>query len=67
MISAFGLGGHHLGDAADEPTAIQIVHEAIDGGMTFFDNCREYNRGKSESWMGKALKGRRDQVFLIHF
>ena len=64
-LSALGLGGHHLGDAADEATAIRIVHEAIDGGITFFDNCWEYNRGKSENWMGKGLKGKRDQVFLM--
>jgi predicted aldo/keto reductase-like oxidoreductase len=64
-ISALGLGGHHLGDAKDEAAAIQICHEAVDGGITFFDNCWEYNRGKSENWMGKGLKGRRDQVFLM--
>jgi predicted aldo/keto reductase-like oxidoreductase len=65
-ISALGLGGHHLGDAKDEATAIQIVHEAIEGGITFFDNCWEYNRGKSENWMGKGLKGGyRDKVFLM--
>jgi aryl-alcohol dehydrogenase-like predicted oxidoreductase len=64
-ISALGLGGHHLGDAKDEEMAIQIVHEALDGGITFFDNCWEYNRGKSESWMGAGLKGRRDEAFLM--
>ncbi len=40
-ISALGLGGHHLGDAADEKTAVQLVHDALDGGITFFDNCWE--------------------------
>jgi uncharacterized protein len=65
QISVLGLGGHHLGDAEDERTAVQIVHEAVDGGITFFDNCWEYNRGKSENWMGKGLKGRRDRVFLM--
>lgn len=64
-ISALGLGGHHLGSAADEKTAIRIAHAAIDGGITFFDNCWEYHRGKSESWMGAALRGKRDQVFLM--
>jgi aryl-alcohol dehydrogenase-like predicted oxidoreductase len=64
-ISALGLGGHHLGDAKDEDTAIQIVHEAVEGGITFFDNCWEYNRGKSENWMGKGLRGLRDRVFLM--
>jgi len=64
-VSALGLGGHHLGDAADEKTAVRIVHEAVDGGITFFDNCWEYNCGKSENWMGKSLKGLRDRVFLM--
>ena len=64
-ISALGFGGHHLGDAPDEQIAIRIVQEAVDSGITFFDNCWEYHRGKSEDWMGKGLKGRRDKVFLM--
>jgi aryl-alcohol dehydrogenase-like predicted oxidoreductase len=64
-VSALGLGGHHLGAAKDEPAAVAIVHAALDGGITFFDNCWEYNRGKSEDWLGKGLKGRRDQAFLM--
>jgi len=64
-ISALGLGGHHLGDAPDEPTAVRIVQEAVDGGVTFFDNCWEYHRGKSEICMGRGLQGRRDKVFLM--
>jgi hypothetical protein len=35
-ISAPGLGGHHLGGAKDEKTAIEIVHRALDGGITFY-------------------------------
>jgi len=65
MVSALGLGGHHLGDAEDQKTAEQIVHTAIDEGVTFFDNCWEYHRGKSEVWLGSALKGRRQGVFLM--
>jgi aryl-alcohol dehydrogenase-like predicted oxidoreductase len=65
QISALGLGGHHLGAAKDEQTAVDIVHRAIEGGVNFFDNCWEYNRGKSEDWLGKGLKGRRDKVFLM--
>jgi uncharacterized protein len=64
-LSAMGLGGHHLGSAKDEKTAVEMMHAAIDGGVTFFDNCWEYNRGKSEDWMGKGLKGHRDKVFLM--
>jgi aryl-alcohol dehydrogenase-like predicted oxidoreductase len=65
QISALGLGGHHLGAAKDEKTAIQIVHRALAGGITFYDNCWEYNRGKSESWLGLGLKGMRDKAFVM--
>ncbi len=65
MVSALGFGGHHLGDASDEATAVQLVRDAVDGGITFFDNCWEYHRGKTEEWMGKALQGLRDHVFLM--
>lgn len=64
-ISALGLGGHHLGDAADERTAVRLVRRAVDGGITFFDNCWEYHRGKTEAWMGAGLDGVRDRVFLM--
>ncbi len=64
-ISLLGLGGHHLGDVPTVEDAIKIVHEAIDGGITFFDNCWEYHNGKSENWMGRAMLGRRDKVFLM--
>jgi predicted aldo/keto reductase-like oxidoreductase len=64
-ISALGLGGHHLGAASDEKTAVEIVHRAFDGGVTFYDCAWEYNRGKSEDWLGKGLKGLRDRAFLM--
>lgn len=59
------LGGHHLGAAKDEKTAVEIVRRAFDGGITFFDCCWEYNMGKSEDWLGKGLRGLRDQAFLM--
>jgi aryl-alcohol dehydrogenase-like predicted oxidoreductase len=64
-ISAIGFGGHHLGDAPDESTAVRLVRQAVDGGITFFDNCWEYHRGKAEAWMGAGLNGVRDRVFLM--
>jgi uncharacterized protein len=65
QVSALGFGGHHIGDAPDEDTAARLVRDAVDGGVTFFDNCWEYHRGKTEDWMGKGLKGLRNQVFLM--
>jgi aryl-alcohol dehydrogenase-like predicted oxidoreductase len=64
-ISAIGFGGHHLGDAPDQSTAVRLVRQAVDGGITFFDNCWEYHRGKTEVWMGDGLQGLRDRVFLM--
>ncbi|HVX38251.1 MAG TPA: aldo/keto reductase [Gemmatimonadaceae bacterium] len=64
-VSALGFGGHQIGDLDDEQTAIGLMQQAIDAGITFFDNCWEYHRGKTEIWMGKALLGRRDRVFLM--
>jgi uncharacterized protein len=64
-ISALGMGGHHLGDAKTVDLAIQLVHEAVDGGITFFDNCWEYWDGRAEDWLGRGLKGLRDKVFLM--
>jgi uncharacterized protein len=64
-VSVIGIGGYSLGDTPSLKEAIAIAHEAIDAGVNFFDNAWEYHDGKSEEWMGKALKGRRDKVFLM--
>jgi len=66
MVSIVGMGGWHIG-SIDEAEAISIMHEAIDNGMTFFDNAWDYHNGGAEKVMGKALAtgGRRDKVFLM--
>ena len=64
-VSILGLGGYHLGTVASVTEAIRLVHEAVDAGVTFFDNAWEYNGGRSEEWLGQALQGRRDKVFLM--
>ncbi len=65
-VSLIGVGGWHLGlKYVDEKTALRIVDAAIDRGITFFDNCWDYNKGVSEKRLGKALKGKRDGIFLM--
>ncbi len=64
-ISIIGIGGYTLGQTPSFEEAERIVHEALDAGVTFFDNAWDYHQGKSEQWMGKALKGRRDKAFLM--
>src|SRR5439155_4192538 len=65
QVSALGIGGHHLGDFKVVEDAIRLVHEAVDAGITFCDNCWEYWNGRAEDWLGRALQGRRDKVFLM--
>jgi aryl-alcohol dehydrogenase-like predicted oxidoreductase len=64
-VSALGLGGYHLGTIGSEREATRVIHAAIDAGVTFMDNAWEYHDGKSEERMGKALAGRRGDVFLM--
>ena len=65
-ISALGLGGHHIGLVKEEQDSIKLIRSAIDRGITFMDNCWDYHNGKSEIWMGKALRdGYREKVFLM--
>jgi aryl-alcohol dehydrogenase-like predicted oxidoreductase len=65
LVSALGLGGYHIGKIGSEREAIGVVHAAIDAGITFLDNAWEYHDGKSEIRMGKAIRDRRDRVFLM--
>ncbi len=66
-VSAVGVGGFHLAsDQVDARLAVRIVRTAVDRGITFMDNCWDYNEGASELRMGKALRdGYRDKVFLM--
>jgi len=65
-VSAIGLGGHHIGRPADPQEGIRIVRTAIDRGVTFMDNCWDYQDGEAERRMGTALRdGYRQRVFLM--
>src|SRR5581483_3500974 len=64
-VSIVGIGGFHLG-VPDEKEAIRIVRTALDNGVNFLDNSWDYNEGKSEIRMGKALRdGYRQKAFLM--
>jgi aryl-alcohol dehydrogenase-like predicted oxidoreductase len=70
-MSAIGLGTWQFGatewgygaDYADREAG-DIVHRALDVGITLFDTAEIYGFGRSERILGKALAGRRDEVFL---
>src|SRR5688572_11068179 len=55
----FGAWGN-----ADHDVSIRIIHAALDAGVNFVDSADVYSAGESEEIVGKALKGRRDDVVL---
>ena len=64
-VSALGIGGYHLGSVDSDAEATQIVNEALDAGVNFFDNAWEYHQGLSEERLGRALKGKRDRAVVM--
>jgi aryl-alcohol dehydrogenase-like predicted oxidoreductase len=65
-VSAIGMGGFHIGKQQDPNQSIRLLRSAIDRGITFMDNCWDYNGGISEVRMGQALRdGYRQKVFLM--
>ncbi len=66
-LSIIGLGGFNIGlRDFDDAAAADFVRFAIDNGINFLDNAREYNEGLSEKRMGMALKGSyREKAFLM--
>jgi aryl-alcohol dehydrogenase-like predicted oxidoreductase len=68
-VSPYALGAMMLGAAGpignnDEDDSIRIIHRALDAGINFVDTADRYSQGGSEEVVGKALKGRRDDVVL---
>ncbi len=67
-VSAIGLGGSHVAKATlTDAESLKLIQSAIDRGITFMDNSWDYNEGRSERLMGKALSegGYRGKVFLM--
>jgi aryl-alcohol dehydrogenase-like predicted oxidoreductase len=64
VVSVAGLGCNNFGMRADAEQTKAIVDAALDAGITFFDTARMYGGGKSEEFLGAAVKGKRDQVVI---
>jgi aryl-alcohol dehydrogenase-like predicted oxidoreductase len=66
-VSPYALGAMMLGASIGNPDhddSIRIIHKALDAGINFIDTADGYSLGASEEVVGKALKGRRDNVVL---
>jgi aryl-alcohol dehydrogenase-like predicted oxidoreductase len=63
-VSLAGLGCNNFGSRLDESATREVVHAALDAGITFFDTADIYGGTRSEEFLGRALAGRRDRVVI---
>jgi len=64
-LPILSLGGSHLTQAPSERAARTLVETALEEGIRFFDTAESYGDGRSERWLGAALRGTRDSVLLM--
>ena len=66
QVSPYCLGAMMFGAMGnpDHDESIRIIHKALDAGINFVDTADAYSLGESEEIVGKALKGRRDNIVL---
>jgi len=62
-LGAWAIGGWYWG-GTDETQSIDAIHAALDAGINFIDTAPAYGLGRSETIVGKAIAGRRDQVVI---
>lgn len=66
LLPAIGQGTWNMGDDASRRTEeIAALQAGIDAGMTLIDTAEMYGEGRSEELIGEAIRGRRDEVFLV--
>src|SRR5947209_14341298 len=68
-VSAVGLGCMGMSEfydpkQMDDEESVRVIHRYLDAGGNFLDTADVYGMGRNEGLVGKAIKGRRDQVVL---
>lgn len=64
QLSVAGLGCNNFGMRLDKDESTAVVRAALDAGVTHFDTADSYAGGKSEEFLGAALRGVRDDVVI---
>jgi aryl-alcohol dehydrogenase-like predicted oxidoreductase len=63
-VSAIGLGTNQFGGKVDLDGTKEIIATALDNGINFIDTADVYQQGRSEEYIGEALKGKREQALV---
>jgi aryl-alcohol dehydrogenase-like predicted oxidoreductase len=63
-VSVIGLGCNNFGRRLDATATAQVVDAAVDAGVDFLDTAELYGEGRSEEYIGRALRGRREDVII---
>jgi len=64
QVSAIAIGGNTFGTSCDEPRTASILNTALDVGINFIDTADSYGEGRSEQFIGAAIRGRREEVVI---
>ena len=64
QVAAVGLGANNFGGRCDEQQSALVVDQALDVGATFIDTANSYGGTRSEEFIGKALKGKREKAII---
>ncbi|WP_406368999.1 aldo/keto reductase [Streptomyces sp. NBC_00647] len=63
-LGAMGMSHGYTGSGTDDAESIRTLHRALELGVTFLDTAEIYGPYTNEDLLGRALKGRRDQIVL---
>lgn len=64
QVSVIGLGTNNFGPRIDYPEAERVLRQAVDEGINFIETSNTYGGGQAEAFIGKAFRGKRDQVLM---
>ncbi|NNN02673.1 MAG: aldo/keto reductase [Acidimicrobiaceae bacterium] len=64
QVSSVGVGCNNFGGRLDADATNEVVHSALEEGITFFDTADIYGETYSEEFLGRALKGRRAEAVI---